>query len=176
MVDFKKRLNKLAIDKKINPIEIYDSLDRRSIAGPLRPAQSKILEEWFKQHLNTKDLIIKLHTGEGKTLIGLLILQSHINAGQGPCLFVCPNKYLVQQVQNDAKKFGISYCTFEQDGSIPNEFIDGKKILIAHVQKVFNGKTVFGIGSDYVPVDFIILDDSHACIDSIKDSFTINLD
>src|SRR5690606_4461786 len=95
---------------------------------------------------------------------------------QGSCLYVCPNKYLVQQAQKDAKKFGISYCTFEQGGSIPNDFIDGKKILIAHVQKVFNGKTVFGIGNDYIPVSSIILDDSHACIDSIKDSFTINLD
>lgn len=176
MVDFKKRLNKLAIDKKIDPTEIYDSLDRRSIAGPLRPAQNKILQEWFEFHLNQKDLIVKLHTGEGKTLIGLLILQSHINSGQGPCLFVCPNKYLVQQAQNDAKKFGISYCTFEPDGSIPNDFIDGKKILIAHVQKVFNGKTIFGIGKDYIPVNSIILDDSHACIDSIKDSLTIDLE
>ena len=176
MADFKKRLNKIAIDKKTNPIEIYDSLDRRSIAGPLRPAQNKILEEWFETHSNQKDLIVKLHTGEGKTLIGLLILQSHINSGQGSCLYVCPNKYLVQQAQKDAKKFGISFCTFEEDGSIPNDFIDGKKILIAHVQKVFNGKTVFGIGSDYIPVSAIILDDSHACIDSIKDSFTINLD
>ncbi|ULT44886.1 DEAD/DEAH box helicase family protein [Niabella defluvii] len=175
MVDFKKKLNKSSIDKKINPIEIYDSLDRRSIAGPLRPAQNKILQEWFKSHSNQKDLIIKLHTGEGKTLIGLLILQSHINAGKGPGLYVCPNKYLVQQAQKDARKFGISYCTIGPDGSIPNDFIDGKKILIAHVQKVFNGKTVFGIGNKYIPIGSVILDDSHACIDSIKESFTIKL-
>ncbi len=133
MVDFKKRLNKSAIDKKTDPIEIYDSLDRRSIAGPLRLAQSKILTEWYKSYNNQKDLIIKLHTGEGKTLIGLLILQSHINSGKGPSLYVCPNKYLVQQAQKDARKFGINYCTFGPDGSIPNDFIDGKKILIAHV-------------------------------------------
>lgn len=175
MVDFKKRLNKSGIDKKIDPIEIYDSLDRRSIAGPLRPAQQKILSEWYNSRVGKKDLIIKLHTGEGKTLIGLLILQSKINSNQGPCLFVCPNKYLVQQVQRDAKKFGISYCSIEEDNSLPNDFIDGKKILITHVQKVFNGKTIFGLGNEYVPVENIILDDSHACIDSIKDSFTINL-
>lgn len=175
MVDFKKRLNKSAIDKKTDPIEIYDSLDRRSIAGPLRPAQNKILKEWYDSHSIKKDLIIKLHTGEGKTLIGLLILQSKINADQGPCLYVCPNKYLVQQAKKDSKKFGISYCSIEPDGSVPNEFIDGKKILITHVQKVFNGKTVFGIGNDYIPVENIVLDDSHACIDSIRDSFTINL-
>lgn len=140
MVDFKKRLAKSNIIKKTEPTELYNSLDRRSIAGPLRPAQEKILKDWYLSARNKKDLIIKLHTGEGKTLIGLLILQSKINSNGGPCLFVCPNKYLVQQVRKDAKKFGISYCTIGEDNSLPNDFLDGTKILITHVQKVFNGK------------------------------------
>ena len=176
MIDFRKKLNKPEIEKKTNPIEIYDSLDRRSIAGPLRPAQHKILTEWYDSRKNEKDLIIKLHTGEGKTLIGLLMLQSKINSGEGPCLFVCPNIYLVQQVRKDAKKFGINYCSIGDDNSLPNEFIDGKKILITHVQKVFNGKTIFGLGNDFIPVENVILDDSHACIDSIRNTFTISLD
>lgn len=175
MVDFRKKLDKTKIEKKIKPVEIYASLDRKSVAGPLRPAQHKILEEWFSSNLEDKDLIIKLHTGEGKTLIGLLILQSKINAGKGPCLFICPNIYLVQQVLRDAKKFGVPFCTIGEDGTIPNEFFDGEKILITHVQKVFNGKTVFGLGNDYIHVENIILDDSHACIDSIKNTFTINI-
>src|SRR5699024_10462400 len=170
MIDFKKRLSKTEIIKKTNPVELYDSLDRRSIAGPLRPAQEKILSEWYESRKEDKDLIIKLHTGEGKTLIGLLILQSKINAKKGPCLFVCPNKYLVHQVKRDAKKFGISYCSIKQNNTLPNDFIDGKKILITHVQKVFNGKTIFGLGNNYTHVENIILDDSHACIDSIKDA------
>lgn len=175
MVDFRKKLDTAKIGKKVNPIEIYDSLDRRSVAGPLRPAQQKILERWYNSNVNDKDLIIKLHTGEGKTLIGLLILLSKINSGNGPCLFVCPNKYLVQQVIRDAKKFGVPFCTIEEDGSLPNEFIDGEKILITHVQKVFNGKTIFGLGIDYVTVENIILDDSHACIDAIRGTFTIEV-
>lgn len=175
MVDFKKRLNKPDIEKRTNPIEIYSTLDRRSIAGPLRPAQYKVLTEWFEKRLNDRDLIIKLHTGEGKTLIGLLILLSKINSGKGPCLYICPNLYLVHQVKKDAKKFGIPFCSIEEDGSLPNDFIEGNKILITHVQKVFNGKTIFGLGNDYIHVNTIILDDSHACIDSIKDSFTISI-
>lgn len=174
MVDFRKRLNKTEIEKKTNPIELYDSLDRSSIAGPLRPAQIKILSEWYSSKLDQRDLIIKLHTGEGKTLIGLLALLSKLNSGSGPCLFVCPNKYLVEQVCNDARKFGVPFCTIENEG-IPNEFIDCEKILITHVQKVFNGKSVFGVGNDYTHVENIILDDSHACIDSIKSSFTISV-
>jgi replicative superfamily II helicase len=175
MVDFRKKLKKGDIDKKTNPVEVYDTLDRRSITGPLRPAQKYILEKWFNGYTTNKDLIIKLHTGEGKTLIGLLILQSKLNIESKPCLFVCPNKYLVEQVSLEAKKFGIPYCVIPPDNQLPNDFLEGKKILITHVQKVFNGKSIFGVGNTSVEVGTIILDDSHACIDSIRNSFSIKL-
>lgn len=175
MVDFRKKLTKGDIEKKINPLDIYDTLDRRSVTGPLRPAQSKILDEWFKTKQYVKDLIIKLHTGEGKTLIGLLILQSKINQNIGPCVFICPNIYLSQQVALEATKFGIPFCQIQEDNELPNDFIDGRRILITHVQKLFNGKSKFGIDNSFVSIGCIILDDSHACIDSIKDSFTIRI-
>lgn len=176
MVDFKKKLNKKKIEKKINPIEIYDSLDRRSEAGPLRPAQEYILDEWFNKRIDDQNLIVKLHTGEGKTLIGLLILQSNLNSDGLPCLYICPNKYLAQQVMLEAKKFGIPYTTIGVGNNLPNDFLDGKKILITYVQKVFNGKTIFGLNNNSIEVGSVILDDSHACIDSIKEAFTVNFD
>jgi replicative superfamily II helicase len=175
MVDFKKKLGKEKIEKKIDPIEIYKSLDRRSITGPLRPAQNLILSSWFADYQKKRDLIIKLHTGEGKTLIGLLILLSKVNQNQGPCLYVCPNIYLVQQVSLEAEKFGIPFCLVDDDGQLPNEFLEGSKILITHVQKLFNGKSKFGIDNSYIDVNSVILDDSHACIDSIKNSFTVRI-
>ncbi|RLD80700.1 MAG: DEAD/DEAH box helicase [Bacteroidetes bacterium] len=176
MVDFKKRLGKKIIEKKINPIEIYDSLDRRSETGPLRPAQEYILNDWFEKRKDDENLIVKLHTGEGKTLIGLLILQAKINSETSPSLYICPNKYLAQQVMLEAKKFGIPYCQISRDNVLPNDFIDGRKILITHIQKVFNGRTIFGLDNKSIEVSNIVLDDSHACIDSIKDSFTISFD
>jgi replicative superfamily II helicase len=176
MVDFRKRLGTKEIPKKIDPIEIYGAIDRRSITGPLRPTQELILKNWFKGLKNQRDLIIKLHTGEGKTLIGLLILQSKLNSGEGPCLFVCPNIYLVEQVCSEAKKFGIPFTVIEDNNELPNEFLEGKSILITHVQKLFNGKSIFGIDHKYCQVGTVILDDSHACIDSIKSSFTISID
>ncbi len=176
MVDFKKKLGKRKIEKKINPIEIYDSLDRRSETGPLRPSQDYILKEWYNKRADDKDLIVKLHTGEGKTLIGLLILQSQLNKAKLPSLYICPNKYLAQQVILEARKFGIGYCQINEDNTLPNEFLDGEKILITYVQKVFNGKTIFGLDNKSILVDSVIIDDSHACIDSIKDAFTISFD
>ena len=53
--------------------------------------------------------------------------------------------------------------------------MSGKKILITHAQKLFNGKSIFGIGNKFTSVGCIILDDSHACIDSIRNSFTITI-
>ena len=174
MVDFKKKLGLNSIEKKVNPIDIYDELDRKSETGSLREVQKEILTEWWFNQRNNKDLILKLHTGQGKTLIGLLILQSRLNENSGPCLYVCPNKYLVEQTCQEADKFGIRYVTIDND--LPYEFLNSEKILITHVQKVFNGKSIFGIGGKSTKVNTIILDDSHACIDFINESFKIKLD
>ena len=38
-IDFKKKLASRTITPKTNPIELYGTLDRKSVAGPLRPAQ-----------------------------------------------------------------------------------------------------------------------------------------
>lgn len=68
MVDFKKKIASKGKSKIINPIDLYNTLDRKSIAGPLRPAQEYTLNEWFNNRRNERDLIVKLHTGEGKHL------------------------------------------------------------------------------------------------------------
>lgn len=175
MVNFKNKLKEKQLEKKTDPIELYKTLDRKSVAGPLRPAQESILSQWFDFHKDDRDLIVKLHTGEGKTLIGLLILQSRINMGEGPCLYVCPNRYLVEQVRLEAEKFGIQHEILLDEHELNHDFLSGNKILITHVQKVFNGKSIFGIGTASTKVGTIILDDSHTCIDVIKSSFTVKI-
>lgn len=173
MVDFTKMLKERKEENKVNPIDIYDTLDRKSITGPLRSSQKFILENWFKENRESRDSIIKLDTGQGKTLIGLLTLQSLLNTKEGPCLYVAPNKYLVEQVCKEAEKFGIGYCVFKESGEIPEEFLSGEKILITHAHKVFNGLSVFGIGNKKGDIGAILLDDSHTCIDVIKDAYTV---
>lgn len=175
MVDFGKRLKEKSKQKETNPTLIYNGLDRSSDTGPLRPAQETILNSWFTDFKNKKDVIVKLHTGQGKTLIGLLILLSRLNQTKRPCMYVCPNIYLVDQTCEQAKKFGVPFIRFDSTGNMPPDFLNGEAILITHVQKVFNGLSKFKLNSQSIDVDTIVLDDSHACIDSIKDSFTIKL-
>lgn len=175
MVDFKKKIKGMAIAKSIHPIEIYDKADRQSTAGPLRPVQVSVLEEWFDNRKNDKDVIIKLHTGEGKTLIGLLILQSRLNQGCGPCLYVCPSKQLAKQVSEDALKFGIRHILDAGGSELPLDFTESKAIFITYVHRVFNGRTKFGLDNKHINIGTIVLDDSHACIEAIRNSFSISI-
>ncbi|MEK4037068.1 DEAD/DEAH box helicase family protein [Paenibacillus sp. FSL F4-0122] len=173
MVDFKKRLGKKVIEKKVHPREIYETLDRKSDKGPLRPIQIKILDSWYDDFSTKKDVILKMHTGQGKTLTGLLILQSRLNQDKGPCLYLCHNNYLIEQTCIQAESFGLNYCTVNDE--IPDEFIDGKSILITTVQMLFNGITKFRLGSRSLPVSTILMDDAHACIEVIKNACKIVL-
>ncbi|WP_417820320.1 DEAD/DEAH box helicase [Terasakiella sp.] len=172
MVQFRKRLGK-KVEKSTNPSEIYNQLDRASDKGPLRPSQEHVLEEWHKNRTKDKDVIVKLHTGQGKTLIGLLILQSKLNEGKGPALFLCPNKFLAEQTCEQARQFGFKYCTIEDE--LPAEFENENAILITHIQKLFNGFSKFKTGARSQDVGTIVLDDSHSCLDSIRKCFTIRI-
>lgn len=174
MIDFGKKLKEAKVAKALRPEEIYDSLDRTTEAGPLREVQKNILEEWYEHYRDKKDLIIKLHTGEGKTLIGLLILQSILNQKAGPSIYICPTKNLAAQVMKEAKKFGIPFCTIT-DSYLPVEYENGDKILITYVHKVFNGRTIFGRRGQTIAFGCCILDDSHACIESIQANFTLKI-
>ena len=174
MIDFKKHLGaKPKSAAPVDPLRIYDSLDRASDKGPLRPAQESVLRDWHQQRRSDNDVIVKLHTGQGKTLIGLLILQSKLNEGKGPALYLCPSALLVTQTCDQASQFGISYTTTQ--GELPVEFLDSKKILITTVQKLFTGLTKFRLAGASIPVGAIVIDDSHACIDEIREAFTIKL-
>ena len=174
MVDFSKRLgNKKRAQKLLNPLEIYETLDRASDKGPLRPSQKAVLKDWFSTRKNEKDVIIKLHTGQGKTLIGLLVLQSKLNEGLGPAVYLCPNNFLVDQTVEQAAEFGITCVVADPD--LPSEFLDGEAILVTSVQKMFNGITRFRLAPHSEDVGAIVMDDSHACMDTIREKCTIKI-
>src|SRR5688500_7093139 len=97
MVDFTKRLGPKPAKRVTDPVALYGTLDRASDKGPLRPAQERVLRDWFKDFRTRTDVVVKLHTGQGKTLIGLLMLQSSMNEELTPCLYLCPNNFLVAQ-------------------------------------------------------------------------------
>ena len=56
-----------------------------------------------------------MNTGSGKTIVALMILQSCLNEGVGPVLYVVPDKYLVKQVMEQASELGIKVVDSETD-------------------------------------------------------------
>lgn len=162
--------------KPIDPIEIWDTLDVKTGKEYIRPTQRPIFEEWHKNRHNQRDNIIKLHTGHGKTVIGLVILQSCLNEGKGPALYICPNKYLVSQTIQQAKDFGINAIEVSPSEEIPSDFLNSKAILVITCKKMFNGRSVFGIvGSRRNPVEIgaLVMDDAHSCLEIMRESFSV---
>nr|WP_312576966.1 DEAD/DEAH box helicase family protein [Sedimentibacter sp.] len=170
-------LNKISLSRKkikaIDPRTIFLTLPEKSekYGGYLRDVQSEVLDLWFSQREN-KDNIIKMNTGSGKTVVGLLILKSCLNEEKGNAIYVVPDNYLVEQVVNEANNLGISVTKSDKD----IDFISCKSILVINIQKLINGKSVFGMrNSGNIEIDNIIIDDAHACIDTAEKQFIINI-
>jgi len=174
MVDFTKKLASKKVSKVSDPIELYKVLDRASDKGPLRPSQDAILREWNATGRGQRDVIVKLHTGQGKTLVGLLMLQARLNEGNGPAVYLCPNNYLIEQTCEQARQFGIATCQAEPD--LPETFLTSEQILVTSVQKLFNGLTKFGLERNSVAVGTLLMDDAHACADTIREQCKIRID
>lgn len=180
MVDFGKLLEKGPPKKEADPLIIFERADKESGKEFLRPPQKGVLKEWHENHRSRRDTVVKLHTGQGKTLISLLMLQSYLNEGLGPAIYLCPNRYLVSQTVEQARSFGIPTVGFEEGSSkIPMDFLNSKAILVATCNRMFNGMSVFGVtgsSSEYKDIGAVAMDDAHKCIDVIRDSFSIRID
>jgi superfamily II DNA or RNA helicase len=83
-------LNKLREDKKqpkvIDPVEIFRRLPKKPEIKDLYGSQTDVLNAWFADRAKT-DHVVKLHTGGGKMLVGLLMAQSIINETGEPVVF-----------------------------------------------------------------------------------------
>ncbi len=174
MINFTKKLANKKVSKVSDPVELYKNLDRASDKGPLRPSQEAILGEWAAFHQSQRDVIVKLHTGQGKTLVGLLMLQARLNQGKGPAVYLCPNNFLIEQTCEQAKQFGIP--TSKADPELPDAFLNSEHILVTSVQKLFNGLTKFGMDRNSVAVGTLLMDDAHACADTIRNACKLRIE
>ena len=68
MVDFKKLRESKAKPKPINPREIFNALPKPPGINDLYASQAEVLDNWFARR-NEQDVVVKLHTGGGKTLV-----------------------------------------------------------------------------------------------------------
>ena len=173
MVNFRQLISQKNQTPVVEPRKLFGTLQRQEGYEYLRDVQGDVLDEWYDRR-DARDLVIKMNTGAGKTLVGLVILQSRLNEGKGPAIYLCPDRYLVSQVQREADSLGIKHTDFGPDNLFPAEFHDSEALLVTTVQKLFNGLSVFRVAGKPNPVSVgtILVDDAHACINIAHEQFT----
>lgn len=176
MVDFKKLKTEKTKPKSIEPIEIFRRLPKPPGINDLYTSQAEILQAWYNCRTN-QDVVLKLHTGGGKTLVGLLVAQSTLNETGEPVLYLTPTNQLVQQTIEKAQDLGIQAVPYRARQPLDDEFTNANAIMVASYKALFNGKSKFGIRGVGQPqkVSAIILDDAHAAFSVIRESFTLDV-
>ncbi len=101
MVNFDQLITQQSQPTVVEPRQLFQTLQRNRDFEYLRDVQGDVLGEWYKRR-NEQDLVIKMNTGSGKTLVGLLLLWSRLKEGKGPALYLCPNNHLASQVRSEA--------------------------------------------------------------------------
>lgn len=177
MVDFKKLKSQKESSKSIDPVEIFRRLPKPEGINDLYSSQTEILSQWFEKR-NDQDVVVKLHTGGGKTLVGLLMAVSTQYETGEPVLYLAPTKQLVQQTLDKAAELGIKAVPYESGKPFNSDFENGRAIMIATYRALFNGRSKFGLRGGVNPLNLgaVILDDAHAAFSVIRDSFTFKVD
>lgn len=176
MVDFSKLRTKTKKTKAIEPLEIFRRLPKPPGINDLYTSQAEVLHSWFVRR-EDPDVVVKLHTGGGKTLVGLLIAQSTLNETSEPVLYLTPTVQLVNQTLEKAKELGIHAVPYEAGQPLNDEFVNSNAIMVGTYKALFNGNSKFGLRGDPNPqnVGCVLLDDAHAAFSVVRESFTLEV-
>ena len=171
MVDFSDLLDD-GLESVVHPREIFLTLNRNKSFQFPRDIQTEVMNTWFDAR-HTRDTVIKLNVGGGKTLVGLLLLQSSQNEGIAPALYICPNNQLVAQVIDEAESLGVDAVDDPRDSG----FQSGRRICVTNIHRLFNGRSVFGVGHEgtKIHIGTVVIDDVHACVATINEQYKIVL-
>ena len=177
MVDLDKLRTRRRSVAPQEPREIFLRLPKSPGFDDLWSSQAEALDNWSNRR-NDRDVVIKMNTGGGKTLVGLLIAQSIINELRGPVVYLCPNSQLQGQVIHQSNQYGISTIAYPTGAGnpLPEEFLGADSILVGTYHSLFNGRSKFGISGSRagsVELKGIILDDAHTSFSTIRDIFSL---
>lgn len=174
MVDFNKLRTQAQRPTPTDPLEIFRRLPKPPGINDLYTSQAEVLETWF-QRRERRDTVLKLHTGGGKTLVGLLMAQSTLNELKEPVLYLAPTVQLVNQTLEKAKLHGIAAVPYVRKQPLDEDFVNCKAIMVATYKALFNGHSKFGVRGSGTPTKAgaVILDDAHVAFSEVRESFTL---
>jgi replicative superfamily II helicase len=175
LVDLKKLRQAKAQTIITDPIEIFRRLPKPEGINDLYTSQAEVLGSWAKRR-DRRESVIKLHTGGGKTLVGLLIAKAIMNATKQPVAYICSNAQLVEQTLTKAAEYSIPAVSYIKKGDLPSSFLAAESVLICVYHALFNGHSKFGTrGEQTQELGAVIVDDAHAAFDTIRDAFSLEV-
>ena len=176
MVDFTQYISASSNTDSTDPLEIFNSLDRRSSHTALRPVQIEALKA-LDERRSERDLVLKLSTGAGKTTVALVYLYSHMKDKKRPVVYLCPTMQLAEQVVMEARHLGIEAVLYSGNQSLPGaDALAGRAIVVCSYDKMFNARTTFDRDDVQLTPCALVLDDAHSGIQKIRDSFTLQIE
>ncbi|MEV0088696.1 helicase C-terminal domain-containing protein [Saccharopolyspora sp. NPDC050642] len=173
-LDFGRLAKRSVVDTATEPRRIFAALPARD-PKYTRPwdVQTQVWDRWHDRRTES-DLLVKMNTGGGKTVVGLMMLKSCLNEGTGPAVYVTPDTYLADQVRAEADALGIETT----DDPHSRRFQSGKAVLVTYIHKVINGRSVFGVVGDtrqHIEMSSVLVDDTHACLTTVEEQFTLTI-
>ncbi len=102
------------------------------------------------------------------------MLQSYLNDGKGPALYVAPSRYLVEQVRDEAERLGIP-TVHDPDH---RRYLAGEAIAVVTADKLLNGKSVFSDKRPTrapAPIGCVVIDDAHAALAITREDLSLEL-
>ncbi len=170
---FKKKLeNRSKHTLPTDPIDLYQSLYHKDGYSYLRGIQEEVLKNWH-QRRDEKEVLCKMNTGSGKTLVSLMMLYSKLIEGIGTAVYVCPDNYLLEQAKKQAELYGIPVCEIEPRNVFPSDFLNCKSILLCNFHKLFNAKSIFN--RDNIEIGALVIDDAHTCLEIARQNTTLEI-
>lgn len=172
-IDFAKMSGRPAADRETHPRAIFAALSSKIPRFEyLRDVQREVFDKWFDER-DESDLVVKMNTGNGKTVVGLLLLKSSLNEGIGPAAYLTPDTYLAEQVLATARDLGLAVSDDPRDSAV----IQGQAILVATVHTLFNGRSKFGVGTEgrKIRLGSVLIDDAHACLSAVEQQFELRI-
>jgi len=170
-------------EKIINPVDIFKKkLVHQSGYDFLRDNQTDFLKQWHGIR-QQRDIVGLMDTGSGKTLIGLLMLYSKCQEGDGPAVYLCPDNQLVDQVCVQASLYGIPVCQIEKNENgkqeFPLEYSNSESVLVTTFERLFNGRSIFGVNGhnsrEIQKIGALLIDDAHECVKKAREKSTIKI-
>ncbi|HEX4338277.1 MAG TPA: DEAD/DEAH box helicase [Polyangiaceae bacterium] len=165
-------------EKPASPRKLYDLLQPDPFGDApknLWGIQERVLDGYWPEAKDKKNVALELPTGSGKTLVGLLIGEFHRRVSGSRIAFLCPTRQLAYQTAERASLYGVpAVCLVgskeEYDPAALNSYKRAKAIAVTTYSGVFNIKPAID------DAQIILCDDAHAGETYVSDQWSLKID